>query len=181
MATICTPEQMAQRILGIKKGCEDGIRKGLLRSAAIAETQAKKNLTPGSSPYKNAPFDTGLLRAHIGYSVEVQGVDDFIARVGVESDVKNQDGVEVDTYALYVHEGTRPHNAPMDAIRKWAERKSRGGSSFPWFAIWLKIAKEGTEPKPFLMDAIDATKSQYLDIIEEEYKKALLMYTARYG
>jgi hypothetical protein len=180
MATICTPEQMAQRILGIKKGCEDGIRKGLVRSAAIAETQAKKNLTPGSTPYTNAPFDTGLLRGHIGYSVEVVSTDEWIARVGVEADVKNSEGIEVDTYALYVHEGTRPHFAPMEAIQKWAERKSRGGSDFPWYAIWLKIAREGTEPKPFLMDAIEATQDQYKAIIDQEYAKALVQYAARY-
>lgn len=181
MADVCTPEQMAQRIIGIQKGCEEGIRRGLVRAAAIAETQAKKNLTPGSTPYQYAPFDTGLLRGHIGYSVEVKSTDEWIARIGVEANVKNDEGIEVDTYALYVHEGTRPHYAPMDAIRKWAERKSRGGSSFPWYAIWLKIAKEGTEAKPFLTDAIEATQDQYKPIIDQEYAKALVQYCARYG
>jgi hypothetical protein len=181
MATICTPEQMAQRIAGIQKGCEDGVRRGLVKAAAIAETQAKKNLTPGSSPYAHAPFDTGLLRGHIGYSVDVTSVDEFVAKVGVEADVKNDEGVDLDTYALYVHEGTRPHYAPMEAIKKWAERKSRGGSDFPWYAIWLKIAKEGTEAKPFLMDAVETTQNQYMPVIEQEYQKALIQYCARFG
>jgi len=175
MATICTPEQMAQRIMGLKKGCEDGIRKGLARAASIAETQAKKNVTPGSTPYAHAPFDTGLLRGHISYEVDVQSTDDWVARVGVQ----REGGA--DNYALYVHEGTRPHYAPMDAIKAWAARKSRGGSDFPWFAIWLKIAKEGTEAKPFLMDAIESTKGEYMPVIEQEYKKALIEYAKRFG
>jgi HK97 gp10 family phage protein len=181
MVTVCTPEEMAKRIAGIQKGCEDGIRKGLVRACAIAETQAKKNLTPGSTPYTNAPFDTGLLRGHIGYSIEMESVEEWVARVGVEANTKNKDGIEIDTYALYVHEGTRPHYAPMEAIKAWAERKSRGGSSFPWFAIWLKIAKEGTEAKPFLMDAVKDTKNQYMPVIDEEYKKALIMYAKRFS
>lgn len=166
---------MARRIAGMKKGCEDGILKGLTRCAGTAETQAKKNLTPGSTPYKNAPFDTGLLRGRVGYEVGSPSPDEYIARVGVQKDGG------ADNYALYVHEGTRPHYAPMDAIQKWAERKSRGGSTFPWFAIWLKIAREGTEAKPFLTDAIEATEGQYKEIIDQEYKKVLMNYCRRYG
>lgn len=174
MAKRCTPEEMLQRLAGLKKGCEEAIRQGLIKSAAVAETQVKKNLTPGSTPYRFAPFDTGLLRGHVGYEVDVQG-DDWIARVGVEKS-GNQD-----TYALYVHDGTRPHNAPFDAIKAWAERKSRGGSNFPWFPIWLKIAREGTEPKPFVTDAIAATQDQYPGLIDAEYQKALIAYCKRYG
>jgi len=181
MPAICTPEQMAQRIANIQKGCEDGVKRGLIKAAAIAETQAKKNLTPGSTPYQTAPFDTGLLRGHIGYSVEVASVDEYTAKVGVESDVKNEDGIEADTYALYVHEGTRPHRAPMEAIKKWAERKSRGGKNYNWFLVWKKIAEEGTEPRPFLTDAIEATQNQYMPVIEDEYRKSLIAYCARFG
>lgn len=83
MAKRCTPEEMLKRLAGLKKGCEDGIRQGLIKSAAVAETQVKKNLSPGSTPYKFAPFDTGLLRGHIGYNVDVQG-DEWTAMVGVE-------------------------------------------------------------------------------------------------
>jgi len=175
MVDVCTPAEMAKRIAGIQKGCEEGIRKGLVRACAVAETQAKKNLTPGSTPYRFAPFDTGLLRGKIGYKIEMESIEEWVAQIGIEANT------EADNYGLYVHEGTRPHFAPMEAIQKWAERKSRGGSSFPWFPIWLKIAKEGTEPKPFLTDAIEATKDQYMPMIDEEYKKALVLYCARYG
>ncbi len=181
MVDVCTPAEMAKRVAGIKKGCEESIRQGLVKACAIAETQAKKNLTPGSTPYRFAPFDTGLLRGHIGYSINVTSVDEYTARIGVEASVRNQDGIEIDTYARYVHDGTRTHNAPFEAIQRWAERKSRGGSDFQWFQIWLKIAREGTEPKPFLLDAIEATQGQYMPIIEDEYRKALIQYCARYG
>ena len=127
MVDVCTPAEMAKRVAGIKKGCEEAIRQGLVKACAIVETQAKKNLTPGSTPYRFAPFDTGLLRGHIGYSIDVTSVDEYTARVGVEASVRNQDGIEIDTYARYVHDGTRPHNAPFEAIQRWAERKSRGG------------------------------------------------------
>ncbi len=181
MVDVCTPAEMAKRVAGIKKGCEESIRQGLVKACAIAETQAKKNLTPGSTPYKFAPFDTGLLRGHIGYSINVTSVDEYTARVGVEANVKNSDGLEIDTYAWYVHDGTRPHWAPFEKIVLWAERKSRGGKAFPAYEIWLKIATQGTEPKPFLLDAIESTQGQYMPIIEDEYRKALIQYCARYG
>jgi hypothetical protein len=175
MVTVCTPAEMAQRIVGIKKGCEEGVRRGLVKACVIAETQAKRNVTPGSSPYTYAPFDTGLLRAHIGYSIDMDSVDEYIASIGVEKDS------DADNYAFYVHEGSRPHNASMDAIKAWAARKSRGGTTIPWFQVWLKIAREGTESKPFLLDAIESTKDEYMPIIEQEYLKALVSYCARYG
>lgn len=175
MVVVVSPEEMVKRIAGITKGCEAGIKAGLVKAAAIVETQAKKNLTPGSSPYSPAPFDTGLLRGHIGYKVDVQSVDEYIAQVGVEAES------EADSYALYVHEGTRPHRAPMDAIKAWAERKSRGGKDFNWFAVWLKIAREGTEAHPFLLDAVESTQGQYLPLVEEEFRKALIAYCARYA
>lgn len=161
--------------MGIQKGCEEGIRKGLVKCCAITETQTKKNLTPGSTPYKFAPFDTGLLRGKIGYKIEMESIEEWVARVGVEANTP------ADNYALYVHEGTRPHAAPFEAIQKWAERKSRGGKDFQWFPIWLKIAREGTEAKPFLTDAIESVQGQYKQIIDQEYAKTLVAYCARFG
>ena len=145
MVDVCTPAEMAKRIAGIQKGCEEGIRQGLVKACAIAETQAKKNLTPGSTPYRFAPFDTGLLRGHIGYSIDVTSVDEYTARIGVEASVRNQDGIEIDTYARYVHDGTRPHFAPMEAIQRWAEDDLRSANGQIEFILRRAVSQRRGE------------------------------------
>lgn len=57
-------------------------------------------------------------------------------------------------YARDVEEGTPPHLAPFRAIRKWARRvlgdeRAAGG-------VWRKIAREGTDPQPYVQPGIDA-------------------------
>ncbi len=47
-----------------------------------------------------------------------------------------------DEYAWFVEHGTKPHKAPIEALRPWAERHG-----IPVGAVWHKIATEGTEPR----------------------------------
>ncbi len=62
-------------------------------------------------------------------------------------------------YAAFVEFGTEPHMPPVEPLEQWAKRKL-GQEGIGW-AIAKKIAKEGTEPKPFLRPAIDAAKAKY--------------------
>lgn len=55
-------------------------------------------------------------------------------------------------HAIFVHDGTKPHWAPIDALEKWVVRKL--GMTFPKAGevarkIQFKIAKKGTKAKPF--------------------------------
>ena len=52
------------------------------------------------------------------------------------------------SYALYVHEGTRPHFPPVDALKPWA-KKFLGDESAA-FAVARKIARVGTKATKFL-------------------------------
>jgi len=101
----------------------------------VAETIQKKAKA-------KAPKFTGDLRR----SIKIQKSRSFLGGLkGVAVVVRS-------TYGLYVHEGTRPHMPPVDALRPWASSK---GIS-PW-AVALKIAREGTVGTPFLADATEET------------------------
>lgn len=55
-------------------------------------------------------------------------------------------------HAIFVHDGTKPHWAPIKPLERWTVRKLR--YSFPKAgqvarAIQKKIAKKGTKAKPF--------------------------------
>ncbi len=62
------------------------------------------------------------------------------------------------SYARYVEEGTRPHFPPVDALRGWA-RRVLGSAAAAW-GVARKIAREGTDPKPFVEPGIVAMKAR---------------------
>lgn len=51
-------------------------------------------------------------------------------------------------YAVFVHEGTRPHFPPFYAIDPWARRHG-----IPTFLVQRAIARKGTKANPFMKDA----------------------------
>lgn len=57
---------------------------------------------------------------------------------------------KADKYAAPVEYGSKPHKAPIDALRPWAERHG-----IPVGAVWHKIATEGTEPRYYARDAFE--------------------------
>lgn len=67
-------------------------------------------------------------------------------------------------YALFVHEGTRPHFPPVGELTPWAQKRGIN----PW-ALARSIASRGTKANPFLQRAVDSTKPS----IEGEFKDAL--------
>lgn len=78
---------------------------------------------------KETPVDRNRLRN----SVVTQQLARFAFSVG--TNVK---------YAIYVHEGTKPHRAPYDPIKAWAKRRG-----IPAYPVWLKISQKGTKANPF--------------------------------
>lgn len=55
-------------------------------------------------------------------------------------------------YALYVHEGTKPHWPPRDPIARWLAFK--GGNPKDAWRVQAAIARRGTAPRPFLTRAL---------------------------
>lgn len=65
-------------------------------------------------------------------------------------------------YAIFVEYGTSPHMPPIEPLIRWVKLKfgvsDEEARRIAW-SIANKIKEEGTEPKPFLRNAIDEVKS----------------------
>lgn len=86
---------------------------------------------------KEAPVDTGILQNASSWLVEETG----------EFDIRVYTPIE---YALYVHEGTRPHAAPFEPIAIWAGRHGLEPG-----AVWHNILMYGTAPNNFADRAVE--------------------------
>lgn len=85
----------------------------------------------------------GDLKKSINEQVE-RFVNEFQLRVGPNMQ-----------HGIFVHEGTRPHWAPIGPIRNWVRKKLNligDEVDAAAYAIQQKIADEGTEPVPFMLD-----------------------------
>lgn len=74
---------------------------------------------------------------------------------------------EADKYAWFIEHGTKPHRAPIEALRPWAERHG-----IPVGAVWHKIATEGTDPRYMFQttfekfeDTVDREAPRFIDNI----------------
>ena len=117
----------------IKKQMNEAIKRAVL----MVEADSKKN----------TPSDTSRLRgAHKTYFGNLQG------KLRIEAD-----------YGIYVHEGTRPHWPPFDAIDPWAKRHG-----IPTFLVQRAIARKGTKAVPFLKDAVTKNKNKIEQIFKQK-------------
>ena len=66
-------------------------------------------------------------------------------------------------YAVYMHEGTRPHYVPIAAIKGWADRHG-----IPPFLVQRSIMRKGTKARPFFKNSIEAS----LAAIDKYFKSA---------
>jgi hypothetical protein len=67
--------------------------------------------------------------------------------------IREKDGrsvVATAEHSIYVHEGTRPHWPPIDAVRGWAQRHNMEP-----YLVALSISRSGTKAVPFLKDAAE--------------------------
>jgi hypothetical protein len=62
-------------------------------------------------------------------------------------------------YAKAVNDGRGPHTPDFEAIQVWARRKL--GSEAAAGPVWRHIAREGTEPNPYIDRAVDATLDSF--------------------
>lgn len=90
---------------------------------------------------RNAPVDTGLLRSRI----ETRRFESKL-----EGQVFNRL-----SYALSVHEGTRPHFPPIDALRGWSRRHG-----IEPFLVARAISRRGTRATKFLSKAVRKNKNK---------------------
>jgi hypothetical protein len=81
----------------------------------------------------------------------IQGINYHIddTMTGLESTIKPSD--KADKYAAYVEYGTKPHMPPISALQAWADRHG-----IPVWAVALKIARDGTEPRYMWRDGFES-------------------------
>jgi len=68
-------------------------------------------------------------------------------------------------YALYVHEGTRPHYVPMGAIKGWAQRHG-----IPAYFVQRAILRKGTKARPFFKDSVEASQEDINKYFQDAVK-----------
>ena len=119
---------------------------------------------------------TGQLKDNIDYEVQITA-QKIMAKIGVNANTP---------HGIFVHEGTKPHFPPVDAIKKWVIQKGlvRKGSKPTTFrsakgtnlekvaqgiafVIARSIAKRGTKALPFLKIAL----AQNTGFIQNEINK----------
>lgn len=113
-----------------------------LHGAPILDAMRDSVLVIQRDARKNAPVDTGRLRASI--TPEVHTFNDEVQGV-VGSNIE---------YAPYMEFGTRPHWPPISAIQVWADR--HGISAF---LIARAIARRGTKPRRYLQRAFESNQT----------------------
>jgi len=119
----------------VRKHGNDAIKKSILTLLANAK--------------KAAPVDRGFLRTS-GMVFSFSDLQGLLQNVA--------------PYAIYVHEGTRPHYVPIGAIQGWADRHG-----IPAFAVQRSIMRKGTKPRPFFRDSIEESQSD----VDKFFSKAL--------
>lgn len=79
-------------------------------------------------------------------------------------------------YAVYVHEGTRPHWPPVNPIKNWVIRKlgitGKDVESVTW-AVRKKIATKGTEGKPYFRFILNQYQNKIEQMVIERMNKQL--------
>jgi HK97 gp10 family phage protein len=138
------------KIVGIEK-LRDALKKFPTIATRNINTAIRKTLTSiERDARQNAPKDQGGLKAN--WRVEIGTL-----KGSLES---GQD------YALYVHDGTRPHMPPISAVTPWANRHG-----IPPFLVARSIARHGTKANPFLYKALESNlkyaEQQFTDAINK--------------
>ena len=137
----------------VEKAVRDAAMSGLQEAALAIIADAQMNLRQNSSVV------TGLLRQ----SGKVQKVDDTHLDAGFFDSRNIQSG-----YAHFVEYGRRAGRMPPpDELEQWAYKKfqlqdRRLARQIGW-ALAIKIAREGTQPHPFFVPAVEKNKSKIVD------------------
>jgi len=116
------------------------LRQFLVSATGVVEAEAKTR----------APVDTGFLRTSLRSETDGAGIPSWGE---VRADAP---------YAAAVHEGTRPHMPPVQAILPWAARHGADP-----FAVARGIALHGTKPQPFLRKGFDAAEARVGSLLDQ--------------
>ena len=104
-----------------------------------------------------SPVDSGALRnSHVAEPIKVSG-DKVTTEISVEGGAKQD-------YAMYVHEGTKPHviKPRRKKVLSWKGPEGR--------VFATAVNHPGTEPRPWLRNALQATAPKLGFIVDSNGK-----------
>lgn len=130
--TIPSLEEAKRRFARMPAVVVSHLDKAIKNSAFVVEGKAKNELGG-----VNGGWDTGRLASSIRPEFGV---------------LRAEISPHVD-YAIYLHEGTRPHWVPISAIAPWANRHN-----IPPAVVQRSIAQKGTKANPFMVRAAQASQ-----------------------
>jgi len=107
-----------------------------------------------------APSDTGKLQGDLARPE----IKPLYARVGSNRN-----------YAVFVHEGTKPHYPPIKALTGWASRHNISP-----YVVARAISKRGTKANPFLKDSLAETESYREQTISKQMNSVLQSIESRH-
>ena len=123
-----------------------------MQGGAMLQAMRDATMAIDRDAKRNAPVDTGRLRASITPEIRMDG-HEIIGVVG--SNV---------VYAPFMELGTRPHFPPLGALTVWARRHGTTA-----FVVARAIARKGTKARRFLQNAFEKN-AQYA---YNRFKKAV--------
>ena len=127
----------------------DGVKRVINEMAIKIQTQAQDNARA------LGVLDTGTLRESITIDILALG---FGAAIGPE-----------EPYGLFVELGTKKHFPPVQPLEEWAHR--HGLEEGAGYAIAKKIARRGTEARPFLLPAYYSHERELEKRLAEEMER----------
>lgn len=146
--------------LSVKIEGLDRIQKAFNKAPDIVQEEMnvaiKKSIfTLLNSSRRHAPVDRGFLRG-----------------AGMKTTLERLKGTleNVSPYAKFIHDGTKPHWPPLEAITGWANRHG-----IPPFLVARSIANKGTKGRPFFTEAIEESERE----VNGYFKFALRLITKR--
>ena|SRR5690625_5053246 len=104
-----------------------------------------------------SPVDSGMLRnSHVAEPIKVSG-DKVTTEISVEGGAKQD-------YAMYVHEGTKPH------VIKPRRKKALSWKGPEGRVFATAVNHPGTEPRPWLRNALQSTAPKLGFIVDSNGK-----------
>lgn len=119
----------------------------------MMDAMHKATLIVEADAKRNAPVDTGRLRASIVSEVRVESSAAKTVQGVVGSNV---------SYAAAMELGSRPHWPPIGAIQTWADRHGLSA-----FLVARAISRHGTKPRLYLQRALDSNRTRIVDLLGE--------------
>ncbi len=123
--------------------------------------------TEWNGPLVIKDFDKAQFKSLFQSAVIVEG--SAVARVAVDlAQLKGSINKDVkptvaivgtnDEKAPFIEFGTRPHAAPISALKGWADRHG-----IPVGAVWTSIKRKGTKAQPFLLPSLTENIRKIID------------------